>query len=161
MRDDEEFGAEDIDQWLKEFEEQETPENTPQHKDNQPSASTSQPALSVYNPGENTRVRDLLAEIKKTHTAWDINNRQTVALISQSKACSNTTGCKFEQDLEAACEKCNKLHQDIMSYECKSLQGKSFDKDDFKRRSELVHQIALMIKFMRSRAKAMEPWFKI
>ena len=92
---------------------------------------------------------------------WDRGKREYTALISKSKACANTQGCKFELDLEGAIKEGIKLDASLMLYETKYMEGKAFTNDDVEKMSSLATKTVELIKESNKRAAALRPWFKV
>ena len=111
--------------------------------------------------GPSPRDKEAVANVRKTHGLWDRAKREYTALVSKSKACSNTQGCKFEQDLEVTIQQGASLDDDLMKYEIKFLEGRTYSNDDVSEMSRLVTTAVDLIKAGNKKASALRPWFKV
>jgi len=124
---------------------------------------TAAPSTQGAGPNATPSERDktAVANVRKTHSLWDRGKREYTALISKSKACANTQGCKFELDLEGAIKEGIKLDASLMLYETKYMEGKAFTNDDVEKMSSLATKTVELIKESNKRAAALRPWFKV
>jgi len=111
--------------------------------------------------GPSPRDKEAVANVRKANGLWDRAKREYTALVSKSKACSNTQGCTFEQYLEAMIKQGVTLDADLMKHETKFLEGKSYSNDDVSEMSRLATAAVDIIKAGNKKASALRPWFKV
>ena len=99
--------------------------------------------------------------IRKVHSAWDKANSAFSALVKKSAEHPNTTGCKFEKDLETIRVKGHAIDRVLQQLEEKFLTGANFDDDDIRAGASQAAAMTIKIKEGKKKAGALRPWFKL
>ena len=126
-----------------------------------PAAAAASGALAVDPATAPDRDKVAIANLRKTHSAWDRAKRKYTALISKSNQHENTKGCKVETDLGNTVTHGTQLDARMLTYETKFLEGKSFEDKDIADISTVVNQLVDIVKCNNKRSAAMKPWFKL
>ena len=81
--------------------------------------------------------------------------------MKKSSKHPNTTGCKFEKDLETICAEGQAIDIVLKQLEEKFLTGANFDDDDIRAGASQAAAMTIKIKEGNKKAGALRPWFKL
>jgi hypothetical protein len=107
------------------------------------------------------KVKVAVAGIRKAHSAWDRACRDFLALVQRSADHPNTTGCKFQGDLQKIADEGSLIDKALVELEANFLKHGTLSDDDIKKGADEASQVQKKIKEGNKKAAALKPWFKL
>ena len=111
-------------------------------------------------PKVDPRIKELVAHLRKAHSAWDRCRRDIQITVSRSNGCENTRGSKIEADANKSLARGDELDKAIQEIERACMTNDSLNDEDMEHAAELCQDVKNLIKEAGKKLAALKAWFK-